>query len=114
MERAIEQTKDLPVQVEIEYRPYKIYPSLQDGQFVDKRSWYESRFGSERIAQMESMAVQRAKELGISMCVPSLHLAQLPMRHRRSLSAYSPRLFDMHSSFQDRITQALTFCPSLQ
>lgn len=69
MERAIEMCKDLPIQVEIEYRPYRIYPSLKDGQFVDKRSWYESRFGKERVETMEKMAVARAEELKIKMCV---------------------------------------------
>jgi predicted DsbA family dithiol-disulfide isomerase len=67
MERAIEMTADLPIQVEIEYRPYRIYPSLKDGQFLDKRTWYEQRFGREKMEQMESTAIQRAQELGINM-----------------------------------------------
>lgn len=61
--------KDLPIEVEIEYRPYRIYPSLKDGQFVDKRSWYEARFGAEKVEAMEKMAVARAEELQIKMCV---------------------------------------------
>ncbi len=67
MERAIEMCKDSPIQVEIEYRPYKIYPSLKDGQFLEKRQWYESRFGREKVETMESMAVARAQQLGIQM-----------------------------------------------
>lgn len=59
--------RDLPVQVEIEYRPFKIYPSLKDGQFLNKREWYESRFGVEKLESMEKMAMQRASELGIDM-----------------------------------------------
>lgn len=67
MERAIDMCRDLPVQVEIEYRPFKIYPSLKDGQFLNKREWYESRFGVEKLESMEKMAMQRASELGIDM-----------------------------------------------
>lgn len=67
MERAIEQCKDAPISVEIEYRPYRIYPSLKDGQFLDKREWYESRFGKEKVETMEKMATQRATQLGIQM-----------------------------------------------
>ena len=67
MERAIEMCKDVPVSIEIEYRPYRIYPSLKDGQFLDKREWYESRFGKEKVETMEKMAVQRAEQLGITM-----------------------------------------------
>ena len=59
--------KDLPVQVEIEYRPYRIYPSLKDGQFLDKRNWYESKFPADKIQAMESMVVPRARELGIDL-----------------------------------------------
>jgi predicted DsbA family dithiol-disulfide isomerase len=69
MEKAIEMCSDLPVQVEIEWRPYKIYPSLKDGQFIEKREWYESRFGKEKIEQMDSMASTRGRELGINVCV---------------------------------------------
>ena len=67
MERAIEMCKDLPVTVEIEYRRYRIYPSLKDGQFLDKREWYETRFGKEKVETMEKMATQRAEQLGIQM-----------------------------------------------
>ena len=58
---------DLPIQVEIEYRPYRIYPSLKDGQFLDKRQWYENRFGKEKTEQMERTTMQRAVELGMNL-----------------------------------------------
>lgn len=60
-------SSELPIQVEIEYRPYRIYPSLQDGQFIDKRQWYEERFGQEKMAAMEQIIVPRARELGIDL-----------------------------------------------
>ena len=59
--------KDVPVSIEIEYRPYRIYPSLKDGQFLDKREWYESRFGKEKVEAMEKMTLQRAEQLGMTM-----------------------------------------------
>ena len=67
MEHAIEMCSDLPIQIEIEYRPYRIYPSLKDGQFIDKRQWYETRFGADKLEQMEKMTMQRAHELGMNM-----------------------------------------------
>ena len=69
LDSALEMCKDLPIQVEIEYRPYRIYPSLHDGQFIDKRKWYESKFGGEKIKTMENMVLPRARELGIDLYV---------------------------------------------
>lgn len=60
-------SKDLPIQVEIEYRPYRIYPSLKDGQFLEKSKWHESKFPAEKIQAMQSMVVPRARELGIDL-----------------------------------------------
>lgn len=73
MEKAIELCSDLPVDIQIEWRPYKIYPSLKDGQFLDKREWYESRFGKDKIEQMEQMALTRGEQLGITVCVLYSH-----------------------------------------
>lgn len=67
MERAVEMCRDLPIDVEIEYRPYRIYPSLKDGQFMEKRPWYEERFGKDKTQEMERVALQRADELGLNM-----------------------------------------------
>lgn len=88
MEKAIETTKDLPIQIEIEYRPYKIYPSLKDGQFVDKRTWYETRFGKEKIEQMEKMAVARGRELGIDIKMLEGLITQTTLAHRLMLKAW--------------------------
>ena len=69
LDNALKMCSDLPVQVEIEYRPYRIYPSLSDGQFLDKLQWYESKFGGEKIKTMENMVLPRARELGIDLYV---------------------------------------------
>ncbi|THH02758.1 hypothetical protein EW026_g108 [Hermanssonia centrifuga] len=88
MERAIEMCKDSPIQVEIEYRPYKIYPSLKDGQFLEKRQWYESRFGREKVETMESMAVARAQQLGIQIKYLDGIITQTTLAHRLLLKAW--------------------------
>lgn len=67
MERALEMCSDLPLSIEIEYRPYKLHPSLKDGQFVDKREWYEQRFGKEKFEQMHNISSGRGRELGLDM-----------------------------------------------
>ena len=67
MEKAIEACSDLPIDIEIEWRPYKIYPSLKEGTFVPKREWYESRFSKDKVEQMEQMSTVRGEQLGIKV-----------------------------------------------
>ncbi|KAI0687655.1 thioredoxin-like protein [Cytidiella melzeri] len=88
MERAIEMCSDLPITVEIEWRPYRIYPSLKDGQFLDKREWYASRFGTEKIEQMEEMAATRGKELGITVKILDGLITQTTLAHRLLFKAW--------------------------
>ncbi|EKM58227.1 uncharacterized protein PHACADRAFT_252397 [Phanerochaete carnosa HHB-10118-sp] len=88
MERAIEMCSDLPIQVEVEYRPYRIYPSLKDGQFLDRCEWFESRFGKDKKEQMERMIMQRAHELGMNIkCMDGI-ITQTTLAHRLLLKAW--------------------------
>ncbi|KAI0806003.1 thioredoxin-like protein [Irpex lacteus] len=88
MEKAIELCSDLPVDIQIEWRPYKIYPSLKDGQFLDKREWYESRFGKDKIEQMEQMALTRGEQLGITVKILEGVISQTTLAHRLLFKAW--------------------------
>lgn len=88
LDSALEMCKDLPIEVEIEYRPYRIYPSLHDGQFIDKRKWYESKFGEDKIKTMEQMVVPRARELGIDLKFTDGIITQTTLAHRLMLKAW--------------------------
>jgi predicted DsbA family dithiol-disulfide isomerase len=88
MERAIEMCADTPVQVEIEYRPYKLHPSLKDGQFLPRKDWLESRFGKEKVEQMEKMTVARGKQLGLEINYLGGLITQTTLAHRLVLKAW--------------------------
>ncbi|KIP05038.1 hypothetical protein PHLGIDRAFT_92714 [Phlebiopsis gigantea 11061_1 CR5-6] len=88
LDNALKMCSDLPVQVEIEYRPYRIYPSLSDGQFLEKLQWYESKFGSEKIKTMETMILPRARELGIDLKFTDGIITQTTLAHRLMLKAW--------------------------
>ena len=67
MDTAIERCRDIPVQFEIEYRPYKLQPSIKDGQMFPKKDFYESRFGPAKAESMSSAVTKRAEEIGLDM-----------------------------------------------
>jgi predicted DsbA family dithiol-disulfide isomerase len=88
MEKAIELCADIPVQVEIEYRPYKLHPSLKDGQFLPRQEWLESRFGKEKVEQMEKMTVARGRQLGLDINYLGGLITQTTLAHRLVLKAW--------------------------
>ncbi|EMD31337.1 hypothetical protein CERSUDRAFT_89212 [Gelatoporia subvermispora B] len=65
LKRAIEAVADLPVTIQVEFRPYCLQPTLPlEG--LDKREWYISKFG-DKFPEIESRVTERAKELGIDI-----------------------------------------------
>ena len=67
MDRAIEMCSTCPVKFEIEYRPYKLQPSLKEGQEFEKREWYESRFGKEKADVIHRTITTRGEQVGINL-----------------------------------------------
>lgn len=67
MDRAIEMCSSCPVKFEIEYRPYKLQPSLKEGQFIDKQQWFESRFGKEKADMIHRTISARGEQVGINL-----------------------------------------------
>lgn len=67
MDTAIERCRDMPLQFEIEYRPYKLQPSLKEGQVFPKKEFYETRFGSAKAENIVTTVTKRAEEIGLDM-----------------------------------------------
>lgn len=63
----MERCRDIPVQFEIEYRPYKLQPSLKEGQVIPKKEFYESRYGPAKAEDMSAAVSKRAEEIGLDM-----------------------------------------------
>ncbi|KAH9949961.1 thioredoxin-like protein [Amylocystis lapponica] len=84
---AIEAVSDLPLTIKVEYRPFKLQPSLKDDQVHVKREWYLQRFGKEKSAAIEQMVTARAKQLGININYEGT-ITQTTRAHRVSLKAW--------------------------
>lgn len=67
MDNAIERCQDIPVSFEIEYRPYKLQPSLKEGQVIQKKEFYDTRFGVEKAEAISTAVSTRAQEIGLDM-----------------------------------------------
>lgn len=67
MDTAIERCQDIPVSFEIEYRPYKLQPSLKEGQVFPKKEFYDTRFGPTKAEDISTAVNKRAQEIGLDM-----------------------------------------------
>ncbi|KAI0783585.1 thioredoxin-like protein [Abortiporus biennis] len=88
MDKAIEQCSDYPLKFEIEYRPYKLQPSLKEDQVISKREWFESRFGKEKTESMNSMVSSRGEQVGINFKLTDGVITQTTKAHRLLLKAW--------------------------
>jgi len=84
---AIKAVSDLPLNIKIEYRPFKLQPSLKEGEVLIKREWYLSRFGKEKFSTIEQMVTSRAKQLGLTVTYEGT-ITQTTRAHRVSLKAW--------------------------
>lgn len=89
MDNAIKQCADCPVTYEIEYRPYKLHTSLKDDQIFERRAWYESRLGAEKVASIERMIGTRAKQVGLDIKLFDGVISQTTLAHRLMLKAWN-------------------------
>lgn len=88
MDRAIEQCSSCPVEFEIEYRPYKLQPSLKEGQTFEKKEWYEARFGKEKTETIHRTITSRGKDVGINFNLFGGVITQTTKAHRLLLKAW--------------------------
>jgi len=82
MKRAVEMCSDLPIQFEIEHRPYRLHPVIKDGELVGRRQLYESKLGKDKMEQMEKAVAQQASELGITIKFLEGTVTQTTLAHR--------------------------------
>ncbi|THH31448.1 hypothetical protein EUX98_g2740 [Antrodiella citrinella] len=88
MDTAIDRCRDKPVQFEIEYRPYKLQPSLLEGQVIPKKEYYDSRFGPAKAESIAFAVEKRAEEIGLDIKMFSGDIAQTTIAHRLLLKAW--------------------------
>ncbi|TCD62122.1 hypothetical protein EIP91_007459 [Steccherinum ochraceum] len=88
MDTAIERCRDSPVQFEIEYRPYKLQPSIKDGQTFPKKEFYETRYGAVKAETMATAVEKRSEEIGLDIKMFDGVITQTTLAHRLLLKAW--------------------------
>ncbi|KAH8100070.1 thioredoxin-like protein [Cristinia sonorae] len=112
MDSAIERCRDIPVTFEIEYRPYKLQPSLKEGQVFPKKEYYEERFGVAKAETMAAAVEKRADEIGLDIKMYDGVIAQTTQAHRLLLKAWQQggqrlQLPLLHQLFKEYFTEGL-------
>ncbi|KAG8687570.1 hypothetical protein FRC08_011899 [Ceratobasidium sp. 394] len=57
----------LPIQVNIEYRPYQLDPTLPEDTPLDRKERYLKKFGN-RVSSIQENLAERARPLGLNLC----------------------------------------------
>jgi predicted DsbA family dithiol-disulfide isomerase len=83
---ALEHCSDLPVDFDVEYRPYNLVTTLADGESIDKKLYYLKKCGEH---QAEKLKVIRTwgEKIGIEMKFGGV-ISESSRAHRLSLKAY--------------------------
>ncbi|KAG9105020.1 hypothetical protein FRC07_009670 [Ceratobasidium sp. 392] len=77
---------DLPVRVNIEYRPYQLDPTLPEDTVLDRKERYLKKFGDRATSIQENMA-ERARPLGLNLKFGGV-VRQTTPSHRMLLKSY--------------------------
>jgi len=86
---AIVLCQDLPIDFDIEYRPYKLMASLSEGESIDKKMYYINKAKSAEAHLAEKLKVLRSwgERLGIVVKYGGV-ISETSRAHRLSLKAY--------------------------
>ncbi|KAG9094357.1 hypothetical protein FRC06_010882 [Ceratobasidium sp. 370] len=76
----------LPVQVNIEYRPYQLDPTLPEDTTLDRKERYLKKFGN-RVSSIQANMAERARPLGLNLKFGGV-VRQTTPSHRMLLRAY--------------------------
>lgn len=87
LNRAIASFADSQVTFKIEHRPYKLQPSLQEDVNLERRQWYQERFGEEKAKAIEATVRARAQELGMDFPFEGV-ITQTVRAHRLLIKAW--------------------------
>jgi len=55
------------ISFEIEYRPFRLHPSIKDDDPLDKQTWAINRFGEEKLRALVERVTERAKECNLDL-----------------------------------------------
>lgn len=58
---------NLPLEFDIEYRPYLLNSQMGEDEVYERQKWFLAKFGPERAATMVKVFSDRAKDLGLSL-----------------------------------------------
>ncbi|OCH94403.1 thioredoxin-like protein [Obba rivulosa] len=101
LKRAIEAVADLPVSIQVEYRPYCLQPTLPVDGGLDKRQWLTAKFGG-KMPEVESRVTTRAKELGIEINFDGI-ISHTLRAHRLCLKAWKLGGQTLQQNFLDAL-----------
>ncbi|KAG9090175.1 hypothetical protein FS749_000759 [Ceratobasidium sp. UAMH 11750] len=76
----------LPIQVNIEYRPYQLDPTLPEDTPLDRKERYLKKFGN-RVSSIQENLAERARPLGLNLKFGGV-VRQTTPSHRMLLKAY--------------------------
>jgi len=67
MEKAIRRTEanGLPIKFDVEFKPFRLDPTLSEDVAVDKQQRYLAKFGPTRLGELKNMICARGSEVGI-------------------------------------------------
>ncbi|EIN03776.1 thioredoxin-like protein [Punctularia strigosozonata HHB-11173 SS5] len=106
LEIAIERCADLPLQFEIEYRPFRLNDALSDDLPVNKTKLMSVKYGADKWAAMQKVLAQRGAQLGITFS-PEPKMMQTTRAHRLMLKAWQLGGMQLQQAFAKKLFKAL-------
>ncbi|KAH9856593.1 thioredoxin-like protein [Lenzites betulinus] len=104
LQKALEEVADCGLTVKIDHRPFLLHPTMEEGQVVDRATFYHDKFGVEKLKQIKEMVTTRAEEVGVKVSFEG-ELCQTIRAHRLVRKA-----FDVGGQeLQDKLLESLFF-----
>jgi len=98
-------SEELPLNFDIEYRPFLINPSLTDDALVPREEFLKRKMGEEKAAALSKMMADRAKELGFTMNMAK-NIRSTRRAHRLMLRAWKQAEQTLQQPMFDQISKA--------
>ncbi|KAI0787780.1 thioredoxin-like protein [Fomes fomentarius] len=105
LQKAIRDVADCNLKIKVEHRPFFLHPTAAEDYASDKHTWYEEKFGTEKLDQIKSVVTSRAKEVGIEIVFDGF-MCQTIRAHRLSRKAYEVGGQEVQEKYLDVIFHA--------
>jgi len=103
----VSECSDLPVSIEIEYRPFHLTAIPEDAP-VNKKEYFLNKFGPEKLAAMRKALLTWAEQIGLSFNLDDGVIASTIRAHRLSIKAYRLGGQDLQLPFLSAVFKAYT------